>query len=149
MQRLGLEFPQARCLHRHALTVRIGDLNYGRHLGHDAIVGLLHEARVRAFEALGHHEWDVAGYPSVVAELAIEYLGGSRWGDELEVETAILPAEGKALAVYQRLQRPADARSVAVARVALVLLDPEQGRPVEVPADFNAALAAAKPMGAD
>lgn len=148
MQRLGLEFPQAQCLHRHALTVRIGDINYGRHLGHDAIVGLLHEARAQAFEALGHHEWDVAGHPSVVAELAIEYLGESRWGDELVVETAILPAEGKALTVYQRLERPADARSVAVARIGLVLLDPEQGRPVDVPSGFNDALAAARPLGA-
>ncbi len=148
MQRLELEFPQAQCLHRYALTVRISDINYGRHLGHDAIVGLFHEARAQAFEALGHHEWDVAGYPSVVAELAIEYRSEARWGDELIAETAILPAEGKALSVYQRLKRPADGRCVAVARLALVLLDPERGRPVAVPASFNDALAAAQRVGA-
>ncbi|MDW5378744.1 thioesterase family protein [Halomonas sp. HP20-15] len=148
MQRLDIEFPQAQCLHRYALAVRISDINYGRHLGHDAIVGLLHEARAQAFEALGHHEWDVAGHPSVVAELAIQYRSESRWGDALTAETAIPPVEGKALTVYQRLVRPADERTVAVARIGLVLLDPEQGRPVDVPASFNDALAAAQRVGA-
>ena len=29
-------------------TVRIADINYGNHLGHDRLVSLLHQARVEA-----------------------------------------------------------------------------------------------------
>lgn len=52
MERVSLEFPNAAVIHRHPLTVRVTDMNYGRHLGHDALVSLLHEARMQAFAAL-------------------------------------------------------------------------------------------------
>ena len=49
MERVSQEFPNAAVIHRHPLTVRVTDMNYGRHLGHDALVSLLHEARMQAF----------------------------------------------------------------------------------------------------
>jgi hypothetical protein len=45
MPRLKLELP-AGFPFRTTLTVRVTDLNYGNHLGNDALLGLLHEARV-------------------------------------------------------------------------------------------------------
>ncbi len=141
MERVQLEFPVADIVHRHALTVRIGDMNYGRHLGHDAVVTLLHEARAQAIEALGFHEWDVAGMPTVVADLAVQYRGEARWPDALVVETAIPAPQGRGVAVYQRLLRVADERVAAVARVGLVLLDPHTGKPAPIPAALGDALA--------
>ena len=73
MERVKLDFPAEAVIHRHPLTVRVTDMNYGRHLGHDAIVSLLHEARVQAFRGTEFAEWDMCGYPSLVADLAIQY----------------------------------------------------------------------------
>lgn len=140
MQRVQLEFPVADIVHRHALTVRIGDMNYGRHLGHDAMITLFHEARAQAFVALGFREWDVTGLPTVVADLAVQYRAEAQWPDALEVQTAIPQPEGRGFAVYQRLVRPADERIVAVARLGMVLLDTQTGKPANVPAAFAEAL---------
>ncbi|WP_048305973.1 thioesterase family protein [Halomonas sp. PR-M31] len=144
MERLQLEFPDTDLVHRYPLSVRIGDMNYGRHLGHDAVITLFHESRAQMFVALGFREWDVAGYPSVVADLAVQYRAEAKWPDALEVETAIPPAEGHGFCVYQRLQRPADKRTIAVARLNLVLLDPQAGKPVRIPDALNAATDAMK-----
>ena len=41
MERVKLDFPAEAVIHRHPMTVRVTDMNYGRHLGHDALVSLL------------------------------------------------------------------------------------------------------------
>ncbi|SDJ49088.1 acyl-CoA thioesterase [Billgrantia gudaonensis] len=140
MERIRLDFPDEAIIHRHTLAVRITDMNYGRHLGHDALVSLLHEARVAALASLGLVEWDLGGCASVVADLAVQYQAEARWPDALMAETAVRPPEGKALTVYQRLRHADDDRLVATARLNLVLLDPANGRPAAVPASVRDAL---------
>ncbi|MBZ9559322.1 MULTISPECIES: thioesterase family protein [Modicisalibacter] len=149
MERVRLEFPAADGVHRDTFRVRIGDINYGRHLGHDAIVTLLHEARARALAALGVDEADTDGSPSVVADLTVQYRGEARWGDELLAETAVPEADGKGLPVYHRLTRVGDSRLVAVARVTLIWLAPDDGRPVAIPSSLQAALARVRSQGVD
>lgn len=144
MERVQLDFPDAAIIHRHALSVRVTDMNYGRHLGHDALVSLLHEARIQAFAALDLPEWDMHGYPSVVADLAVQYQSEARWPDTLVVETAVPSPEGKALTVYQRMVHADSGKPVATARVNQLLIDRAAGRPVAVPASVVHALAQAR-----
>ncbi len=143
MERVRLEFPEAAIVHRHPLTVRVTDMNYGRHLGHDTLVSLLHEARIQAFGAQGLTEWDLGGYPSVVADLAVQYQSEARWPDALVVETAIPAPDGRAIIVYHRVRHAEGGRPVATARLNLVLIDPATGRPVTVPDGVATALAGA------
>jgi len=143
MERVRLEFPEAAIVHRHPLTVRVTDMNYGRHLGHDTLVSLLHEARIQAFAALGLTEWDMGGYPSVVADLAIQYQSEARWPDALVVETAIPAPGSKAITVYHRVRHAEGGRSVATARLNVMLVDPAAGRPVSVPEAVTTAIARA------
>ncbi|MCA1770129.1 MAG: acyl-CoA thioesterase [Halomonas sp.] len=143
MERVRLEFPEADIVHRHPLTVRVTDMNYGRHLGHDTLVSLLHEARIQAFGALGLTEWDMGGYPSVVADLAVQYQSEARWPDALVVETAIQTSAGRAITVYHRVCHAEGGRPVATARLNVMLIDPVAGRPVAVPQAVAAALAGA------
>ncbi|RUR32038.1 thioesterase [Vreelandella andesensis] len=146
MERVTLDFPTAAIIHRHPLTVRVTDMNYGRHLGHDALVSLCHEARVHAFAALGLPEWDMKGYPSVVVDLAVQYQSEARWPDALIIETAVLEPQGKALTVYQRICHADTDKVVATVRVNQLLLDLSTGRPVKVPDDVTQAIAQAIAM---
>lgn len=141
MERIQLDFPDVAIIHRHSLSVRVADMNYGRHLGHDALVSLLHEARIQAFAALDLPEWDMHGYPSVVADLAVQYQSEARWPDALVVETAVPTPEGKALTVYQRIVHAESGKTVAVARINQLLIDMTTGRPVNVPEAVVRALA--------
>ncbi|MBB3191289.1 acyl-CoA thioesterase [Halomonas cerina] len=133
MERVRLVFPEAAIRHRHPLGVRITDMNYGQHLGHDAVVSLMHEARVHALAALGLAEGNLGGYPCVAADLAVQYQAESRWPDALVAETAIPEPGRRAITVFHRLRREADERIVATARLTLMLVDPASGRPVAVP----------------
>lgn len=144
MERVKLDFPAEAVIHRHPLTVRVTDMNYGRHLGHDALVSLLHEARIQAFAALDLPEWDMHGHPSVVADLAIQYQSEARWPDPLVIETAVPDPQGKALTIYQRIYHADSQQIVATARVNQLLIDLATGRPAEVPEQVKQALANAR-----
>ena len=72
-----------------ALPVRISDLNYGAHLGNDALLGLLHEARVQFLAHLGTAEFDPAtklGF--IMVDVAIEYKAEAFYGDVLTIRMA-------------------------------------------------------------
>ncbi|WP_075881570.1 acyl-CoA thioesterase [Vreelandella massiliensis] len=144
MERVKLDFPAEALIHRHPLAVRVTDMNYGRHLGHDALVSLLHEARLQAFLALDLPEWDMAGYPSVVADLTVQYQSEAHCPDRLVVETAVPILRGKALTVYHRVRKQDSDQVVATARLNVLLIDPALGRPVAVPNAVTQALLGAQ-----
>lgn len=60
------------------ISVLVQHINYGNHLGHDALVSLLHEARVRAFAAKGKDERCL-----LVKTLHVEYIKEAFLHDEL------------------------------------------------------------------
>ncbi|GAB3231905.1 thioesterase family protein [Hymenobacter seoulensis] len=71
------------------IPVRITDLNYGAHLGNDALLSILHEARVQFLRHLGHAEFDPAtGLGHIMADVAIEYKGEGFYGDVLHIQMA-------------------------------------------------------------
>lgn len=73
------------------LPVRITDLNYGAHLGNDALLSLLHEARVQFLQFLGEPEFNPAtrlGF--IMADVAVEYKGEAFHSDVLTFELGTL-----------------------------------------------------------
>ncbi|WP_400193117.1 thioesterase family protein [Hymenobacter sp. B81] len=71
------------------LPIRITDLNYGAHLGNDALVSLLHEARVQFLAHLQLSEFDPATrLGMIMADVAVEYKGEGFYGDVLRVHLA-------------------------------------------------------------
>ncbi|MFC1567496.1 hypothetical protein ACFL3R_01495 [Thermodesulfobacteriota bacterium] len=50
MPRIKLD-PQERYQHTYETTIEVTDLNYGNHMGNDALVGIIHRARVHLLPA--------------------------------------------------------------------------------------------------
>jgi acyl-CoA thioesterase FadM len=72
------------------LTVRVTDLNYGGHLGNDAVLGLCHEARVHFLEACELRELDNGNRIGLImADAGIEYKLQTHLGTQLRVAISI------------------------------------------------------------
>lgn len=70
------------------IPVRVTDLNYGNHLGNDALLSILHEARM---QLLGNYSWselNIGGASMIMADVAIEYKGEGFYGDVLTIAMA-------------------------------------------------------------
>lgn len=71
------------------IPVRITDLNYGGHLGNDALLSVLHEARVQFLRFMGKAEFDPStGQGHIMADVAVEYKGEAFHGDVLRIQMA-------------------------------------------------------------
>jgi acyl-CoA thioesterase FadM len=67
------------------IPVRITDLNYGQHLGNDAMVSILHEARLQWLTFMDATELKFHGTSLIMAGLMVEYNNESFYGDRLEI----------------------------------------------------------------
>ena len=115
------------------LTVRVGDVNYGGHLGNDSLLGLLHEARIRFLGSLGYSELDVAGHGMIMGDVAIVYKAQAFLGDGLRIEVGTMDFTGSGCDVVYRVNRVADGVVIALAKTGIALFDYDRGRPVRWP----------------
>lgn len=115
------------------IDVRITDLNYGRHLGNDSMLSLIHDARVRFLRAHGMSEADVGGATLIMADVVIVYRAEAFAGDRLRFEVAVGDFSRVGCDMFYRVSRGADDTLIALAKTGLVFLDPQTRRPIAVP----------------
>lgn len=72
-----------------SIPIRIGDINYGNHVGNDAVLSILHEARMQFFKSIGTTELDFFGTSLIMADVAIEFKKEMHYGDVVKASVAI------------------------------------------------------------
>lgn len=132
MPRVRVELPD-RFAFATELVVRVTDVNYGGHLGNDAMLSLLHEARVRFLRHHGLSEANVGGATLVMTDAAVVYRAEAFAGDRLRVEVALSDPQRVGCDVVYRVTRPADGKLVAEAKTGIAFLDPMTRKLVRLP----------------
>lgn len=131
MARIELTLPQVLPFSTE-IDVRVTDMNYGGHLGNDALLSLIHEARFRFFRHHGMSEADAGGARLILADVAIVYRKEAFAGDRLRFEVGIGDRARVACDLCYRVTR--DGALIAEAKTGLVFLDMTTRRPIAVPA---------------
>ena len=85
MPRLKIDLPERR-LASFAVPVRITDVNYGNHVGNNAMIEIIHEARFRFLQKYGFTELDAGGIALIMSSISVEFKNECFYGDLLEVE---------------------------------------------------------------
>ncbi|XZF14823.1 acyl-CoA thioesterase [Chitinophagaceae bacterium MMS25-I14] len=85
MARVKLKFPSENPLYITEIPLRIGDINYGGHMGNDAVLSLIHEARMRMLRQWGYDELNAGGVALIMADVMIAYKGEGFYGDTLRI----------------------------------------------------------------
>lgn len=135
----GLGLP-SRFHFRADLTVQARDINYGNHLGHDAAVSLLHEARRRWLAAAGYDEAGGSGAGLIMLELEVRYAAQAFWADRLCVDMVVAGLGAARCEFRYRISRAG--QEVLRARTLMGFFDYAARRPVRRPADFLTRLTA-------
>jgi acyl-CoA thioester hydrolase len=86
MARVKINFPDHDPLFRTTIPVRIGDINYGGHVGNDSFLSLVHEVRMQWLRSKGYDELNAGGVSLIMADVMIAYKAEAFYGDELEAE---------------------------------------------------------------
>jgi len=137
MPRLHLEFPEALFCYSTLLTVRVTDINAGRHLGNDSMISMLSEARARFLVEHGIREHDPIDVGTIVTDLATTYKAEARAHDELLFEVGVTDFNQYGGDIVFRVSRPRDQVLVAMAKYGFVFFDYQRGQVVPMPDRFR------------
>lgn len=119
------------------LPVRITDVNYGNHLGNDAVLGLLHEARMQFLKAAGYTELNLAGVGLIMADVAIEFKAEAFYGDVLTASVAAGDFSKIGFDLYYKLVKSETETVVALAKTGMVCFDYEKRKVAAVPEEVR------------
>ena len=102
MARIKLEVP-ATTIAVVQVPVRITDINYGNHVGNDAFVGIIHEARMQWLAANGYTELDIEGIGLIMSDIVVEFRNESFYGDTINATLSIGEITKAGFELYYRL----------------------------------------------
>lgn len=124
--------------HTSRLTVRIGDINYGGHLGHDRLITLLHQARIELLHALGATETDCFGAGLIMRHLTCDYRGEAFLNDILDIAMRVDNLRNAAFTLHYSVTY--QGRPIAAAAAEMVAYDYQRHKIIALPPAFADAL---------
>lgn len=138
MVRLTLDLP-ATFPFSTELEVQIGHINYGGHLGNDALLSLIHEARVRYLRHLGYAENDVEGVGLLMVDAMLIYRSEVFHGDRLVIEVAVGDLGRTSCDFFYRVTSRQSGKEAARAKTGVVFFNYSERKITRIPARFIAA----------
>ncbi len=115
------------------IPVRITDLNYGNHVGNDAILSIIHEARMQFLTHHGFTELNCGGVGLIMSDVGIEFKKEVFYGDVLKVNIASADFSSIGFDIYYQLLKTDDT-IVASAKTGMICYNYEQKKIAQVPA---------------
>lgn len=122
--------------HCHAITVRPTDINYAGHLGNEALLGLVHEARTNFLRELGFDTIVGKRQPVglIIADLAVNFKAEAFARDQVTIESQIGEISAKSFRLFHRLRRGEDV--IALVETGIVAFSYVERQPVTLPTAF-------------
>jgi acyl-CoA thioesterase FadM len=118
------------------IQVRISDINYGNHLGNDAVLALVHEARLQCLKKHGFSEMDIGGCGLMLTDAVIVYKSQGFHGDVLTIRVAITDFNKYGCDFFFKIERQDNGREVARAKTGIVFFDYNKQKIAPVPDVF-------------
>lgn len=88
MTRIQIHFPD-KINFTTKIALQISDFNYGNHLSNDAVLRVMHEARMQFFKHIQCTELSFFGSAIIMADVAVQYKAEGFYGDHLEIKISV------------------------------------------------------------
>jgi len=118
------------------LEVRMTDINQANHVGHDAFVSLINEARVRFLESLDFPMAGVEEKGVIIADLAVSYKSQSFYKDRLKFEIGAGDFNKYGCDIFYRVTNLKTGDLVVLAKTGVVFFDYSKKKVAKIPEGF-------------
>ena len=136
MARVELELPE-KFMFRTEIPVRISDINYGNHLGNDAVLSIIHEARLQFLKQYGFKESDIGGTGMIMVDSVIVYLSQAFYGDVLAIDVTVADLNKYGFDLLYRITNVTTGKEVVRAKSGMLAFDYTKNRVASVPQAFK------------
>lgn len=137
MARIKLSFPDDVFCFVTEMPVRITDINGANHLGNDALISMLSEARAQFLVNHGIQEADDDGTGMIVTDLATMYQSESFFPEVLRFEVGLMDFNKYGGDFVFRVSKAASGQPVALAKYGFVFFNYQRRQVVAVPEHFR------------
>ncbi len=139
MARVKIELPK-EFIFKTEIPIRINDINYGGHLGNDAVLSIAHEARLRFLKHYNFTELNVGGAGIIMVDAAVQYKAEGFYGDIILVEIAVVDITGIGCDFVYRCTKKNTGTVIAIVKTGIVFYDYKRKKVVSVPERFMSAI---------
>jgi acyl-CoA thioester hydrolase len=124
MARIKIDLP-ANFSFSVSIPIRITDLNYGGHVGNDAILSLVHEARMQYLRQLGYTEMELGGIGLIMVDAGIEFKNELFYGDVVIASVACNDFSKVGFDIYYKLEKEINGsrKLVAIVKTGMIGYD--------------------------
>ena len=136
MPRVELELPE-RFQFVTEIPLRITDINYGGHLGNDALLSLLHEARVQFLRHYGFTELNIYGRSIIMTDAVLVYRSEGFYGDVARIEIAVSNMQSHGCDFIYRVTNKETGKELARAKTGILFYDYAEKKILQVPKKFK------------
>lgn len=142
MGRIKLEIPE-KVIGTFNIPVRITDINYGNHVGNDAFVSIIHEARMQWLRQYGYTELSIEGIGLIMSDLAVEFKNEAFYGDMAEIRLGVADVSRVGFDLYYQLfvKRNDGLILLAKAKTGMICYDYQAKKVAAIPEKLIAVIA--------
>ena len=141
MARIKIDIPE-KVIALFLIPVRIADINYGNHVGNDAFVSIIHEARVQWLKQYDYTELKIESIGLIMSDLALEFKNESFYGDVVEIKLSAGEISRVGFELYYQLfaKRNDENILLANAKTGMVCYDYDAKKVAPIPENLKAIL---------
>ena len=141
MARIKLSFPDDVFCFETRMQVRITDINGANHLGNDALISMLSEARAQFLVSYGIQEASKDGTGIIVTDLATMYQSESFFPEMLRFEVGVMDFNKYGGDFVFRVTKAESGQPVALAKYGFVFFNYHRKEVVPIPESFRSRFA--------
>ena len=119
------------------IPIRIGDINRGNHLAHDAVLAIMEEARVRFVRSLGYKDENMDGTSFIVVDAGVIYRKQGFYGQTLRVEIALTDFSRKGCDMIFRVSNAETGDEMVRAKTGILFYNYRDQKVVAIPDSFK------------
>jgi 4-hydroxybenzoyl-CoA thioesterase len=138
MARVKIKIPTS-FIYSTSIDLTVNFINYGGHMGNDAILTICQECRIRYLTTLGFSEFDFYGKSLIQADASIVFKGEAFHGDRLSVSLQIEDLNEYGFDfIYQIINSKTD-KEIARIKTGMVFFDYNRKKISKSPDSFKSA----------
>lgn len=118
--------------------VRVGDINYGGHMGNDKALLVFHDGRIAFLESLRFSEKNIGGPAIIMRDAHVNFRKEVFLHDELTVDVGIDDVTLTSFNMTYTVKRESDGAVVFLGSTGLVAFDYEARKVARIPEAFLA-----------